>query len=82
MYWNYWMGWASCWASGLTLTWDVLKWWTACNGIWDRGRLTLTWDVLKSWSITKGGEDGKGLTLTWDVLKFWHWFWNGTKNFD
>ena len=31
----------------LTLTWDVLKWWTACNGIWDRGRLTLTWDVLK-----------------------------------
>ena len=58
----------------LTLTWDVLKWWTACNGIWDRGRLTLTWDVLKSWSITKGGEDGKGLTLTWDVLKCRDWF--------
>ena len=47
MYWNMLIGKPRKYITGLTLTWDVLKWNGVVASFIDEIRLTLTWDVLK-----------------------------------
>ena len=54
---------------GLTLTWDVLKYYVKPDNASGDIRLTLTWDVLKLNNEFQVMRKMSRLTLTWDVLK-------------
>ena len=69
MYWNCGNHFAKLNRFRLTLTWDVLKYFSSPKKSYVISWLTLTWDVLKYSYISQRPYTAIRLTLTWDVLK-------------
>ena len=70
MYWNKYHVGAYMSNMGLTLTWDVLKWFSTIKKNFEGGQININMRCIEMKILIGMANLFRGLTLTWDVLKW------------